>query len=291
MKVMVIVKATQSSEAGELPSEELLREMGQYNEELVKAGIMLSGEGLHPSSKGVRIRFSGDLRIRTDGPFSQTEELIAGFWLWRVKSMEEAVEWVKRCPNPMKEVSDIEIRQVFEAEDFGDNFTPELREKEAVMRAQTLGLGTPRYENGKEMTIAGLKESYTGETRGNISEQWKRFLPQVQKIAGSMHPPMFGVCWSSGSHSGIDYLTGVEVHPGETLPADLASVRLEPSRYVVFEHAGHVSSLGQTLDDIWMKWAPDCGLNIAEAPWFERYPENFDPKTSTSGIEIRIPIA
>ncbi|MFP5364160.1 MAG: YciI family protein [Thermoleophilia bacterium] len=136
MRVMVIVKATPESEAGEMPSTELLEAMNSYNEELVKAGIMLAGEGLHPSSKGARVRFKGSDRSVVDGPFAETKELIAGFWLWEVRSMEEAIEWVKRCPNPMEGESDIEIRQVFEADDFGDNLTPELREAEGRLREQ-----------------------------------------------------------------------------------------------------------------------------------------------------------
>jgi len=136
MRFMIIVKATQDSEAGIMPSEQLLREMGKFNEELVKAGVMLAGEGLHPSSKGARVKFSGAKRTVIDGPFAETKELIAGFWLWQVKSKEEAIEWVKRCPNPMKGESEIEIRQVFEAEDFGAEFTPELREQEERLRAQ-----------------------------------------------------------------------------------------------------------------------------------------------------------
>ena len=136
MRVMVIVKATKDSEAGVMPSQELLTAMGQYNDELVKAGVMLAGEGLHPSAKGKRIRFSGSKRTVIDGPFAETKELIAGFWLWQVKSLEEAVEWVKRCPNPMPGDSDIEIRPVFEAEDFGAEFTPELREQEERLRAR-----------------------------------------------------------------------------------------------------------------------------------------------------------
>jgi hypothetical protein len=136
MKVMIFVKATQDSEAGVMPSEQLLTEMGQYNEELAKAGIMLAGEGLHPSSKGARVRFSGTNRTVTDGPFAETKELIAGYWLWQVNSMEEAIKWVKRCPNPMPGDSEIEIRPVFEAEDFGAEFTPELREQEERIRAE-----------------------------------------------------------------------------------------------------------------------------------------------------------
>ena len=136
MRVMVLVKATPESEAGELPGTELLEAMGKYNEELVKAGIMLAGEGLHPSSKGARVRFKGSERSVVDGPFTETKELIAGFWLWEVRSMEEALEWVKRCPNPMEGESEIEIRQVFEADDFGENLTPELREAGERLRAQ-----------------------------------------------------------------------------------------------------------------------------------------------------------
>jgi hypothetical protein len=136
MRFMIIVKATKDSEAGVMPSQKLLAEMGKYNEELVKAGIMLAGEGLHPSSKGARVTFAGSKRTVTDGPFSETKELIAGFWLWQVKSREEAIEWVKRCPNPHEGESEIEIRQVFEAEDFGAEFTPELKEQEERLRAQ-----------------------------------------------------------------------------------------------------------------------------------------------------------
>ena len=136
MRVMVLIKANQDTEAGVMPSEQLLAEMGAYNEQLVKAGIMLAGEGLHPSSKGKRVRFSGDKRTVIDGPFAETKELIAGFWLWEVRSIEEAVEWVKRCPNPMEGESEIEIRQIFEADDFGENLTPELREAEERLRAQ-----------------------------------------------------------------------------------------------------------------------------------------------------------
>jgi len=136
MRVMVIVKATAFSESGTMPDTELLAAMGQYNEALVKAGVMLAGEGLHPSSRGKRVHFSGKDRTVIDGPFAETKELIAGYWLWQVNSMEEAVEWVKRCPNPMPTESDIEIRQVFSPEDFGEAFTPELQEQEARLRAE-----------------------------------------------------------------------------------------------------------------------------------------------------------
>jgi predicted lactoylglutathione lyase len=133
---MVLVKASKDSEAGVMPSEQLRTEMGKFNDELVKAGVMLAGEGLHPSSKGERVRFSGSKRTVIDGPFTETKELIAGFWLWQVRSMDEAIEWVKRCPNPHDEETEIEIRQVFEADDFGDALTPELREQEERQRAE-----------------------------------------------------------------------------------------------------------------------------------------------------------
>ena len=136
MRFMVMVKATAESEAGEMPSEQMLTEMGKFNEELVDAGIMLAGEGLHPSSKGARVRFSGKNRTVIDGPFAETKELVAGYWLWQVKDLDEAIEWVKRCPNPMEGESEIEIRQVFEAEDFGAEFTPEMRAQEERQRKE-----------------------------------------------------------------------------------------------------------------------------------------------------------
>jgi hypothetical protein len=136
MRVMVIVKATEESEAGILPSEQMFTEMGKFNEELVNAGIMLQGDGLQPSSRGKRVRFSGSKRTVTDGPFPETKELIAGFWIWKVNSMEEAVQWVKRCPNPMNTDSDIEIRPFYEAEDFGDEYTPELQQQDERLRAK-----------------------------------------------------------------------------------------------------------------------------------------------------------
>ena len=137
MRVMVMVKATKDSEKGVMPSEKLLADMGKYNEELVKAGVMLAGEGLHPSSKGKRVVFSGGKKTVVDGPFAETKELVAGFWLWQVKTIEEAVEWVRRCPDPMPgEESEIEVRPVFEADDFGKEFTPELRAQEDRLRAE-----------------------------------------------------------------------------------------------------------------------------------------------------------
>ncbi|HSV34250.1 MAG TPA: YciI family protein [Ramlibacter sp.] len=136
MRFMVLVKATRESEAGVMPSEQLLADMGRFNEELVKAGVMQAGEGLHPSAKGARVRFSGKGRTVLNGPFPETDQLVAGFWLWNCASLQEAIDWVKRCPNPMLGESEIEIRQIFEAEDFGEEFTPELRAQEERLRAQ-----------------------------------------------------------------------------------------------------------------------------------------------------------
>ena len=140
MRVMVMVKATAESEAGKMPSEQLIKDMLAYNEQLVKAGIMLAGDGLQPSSKAKRIHFKGDKRTVVDGPFTETKELIAGYWIWQVRSMDEAIEWVKRCPNPMESESDIDIRPFFESEDFGPEFTPELRAKEARLRREAEAL-------------------------------------------------------------------------------------------------------------------------------------------------------
>ncbi len=144
MRVMVLIKANSDTEANVMPSEELLAEMGKYNEALVKAGVMLAGEGLHPTSKGKRVRFYGTQRTVIDGPFAETKELIAGFWLWQVKSMEEAVEWIKRCPNPTGAESIVELRPVFEPEDFGAELTPELRAQEERLRERTAQLSTGR---------------------------------------------------------------------------------------------------------------------------------------------------
>ncbi len=141
MRFMILLKADKNTEAGVMPDEKLLTEMGKFNEELVQAGVMLAGEGLHPSSRGARVRFSGGKRTVIDGPFTETKELIAGFWLWQVKSKEEAIEWVKRCPNPLQGEAEIEIRQVFEADDFGAEFTPELRAQEERLRARSEQLG------------------------------------------------------------------------------------------------------------------------------------------------------
>ena len=290
MKVMVIVKASKESEAGMMPDEKLLTDMGNFNEQLVKAGILLAAEGLHPSSKGVRVRFSGANRTVIDGPFVETNELAAGFWMWRVNSMTEAIDWVKRCPNPMFADSEIEIRQVFEAEDFGEVFTPELREQEAAILAQALGLGIPRFEEGLELLIAGLNQSYTMESRINIPSQWERFAPHIGRVPGEIGHVSFGVCWNCKTDGGFDYLSGVEVSTIKELPTDFSSVRIPAHRYAVFIHRDHVSSFPQTIDAVWSRWVPDSAIKAAKTPCFERYTEQFDPQTGFGGIELWIPI-
>jgi predicted transcriptional regulator YdeE len=288
---MVIVKATKDSEAGVMPSEQLLTEMGKFNEELVQAGIMQAGEGLHPTSNGARVRFSGNKRTVIDGPFAETKELIAGFWLWKVKSKAEAIEWVKRCPNPHNEDGEIEIRQIFEAEDFGAELTPELRRQEAGIRAQALGLGALRFEKGKEMTVAGLNQSYTFENRVKIPMQWENFAPHIGKVPGQIGNVAYGVCWNYRAGKGFDYLSGVEVNNSAKLPGDFSTVRLTAEDYVVFIHADNVSSIVVTIEKIWNSWVPQSGLKIKDGPWFERYTEAFNPQTGMGGMEIWLPIA
>ena len=290
MKVMVIIKATERSEAGLMPDEKLLTEMGKFNAELSKAGILLSGEGVQPSKHGVRVRFSGTNRTVTDGPFPMASELVAGFWIWRVASMAEAIDWVKRCPNPMLTDSDIEIRPLFEAEDFGEPFKPELREQEAVLRAKVLGLNAPRFEQGKEMLIAGLKQSYRFASRSNIPFQWQRFVPHIGNIPGQVGQVAYGVCSSYTSVGNFDYLSGVEVTHDEGLHSEFTAIRIPPQRYAVFIHDEHVSAIPKTIDKIWKQWLPDSGVKAAAAPCIERYTEKFDSKTGTGGMEIWIPL-
>jgi AraC family transcriptional regulator len=290
MKVMVIVKASRDSEAGKLPSQQLLTEMGKFNEELAKAGILLAGEGLHPSSKGVRVLFRGKERTITDGPFAETKELIGGYWMWNVKSMEDAIEWVKRCPNPHDDPCELEIRPVFSADDFGSDFTPELREQEASVRAQTLGLGAVRFETGRELWIAGLNNAYDAESRKNIPAQWKRFGPHIGKVPGQIGTSTYGVSWNVKPNCAFDYLVGVEVAASTRLQPDFTRVALPAGRYAVVTHEGHVSTLPQTIDKIWTQWIPASGLKTAKAPCFEKYGENYDPNGALDPVEIWIPL-
>lgn len=290
MKVMVMVKATARSEAGEMPSEQLLTEMGNYNQQLVEAGIMLAGEGLHPSSKGVRVKFSGPERTVRQGPFEETQELLAGFWLWQVKSMEEAIEWVKRCPNPHEEECEIEIRPIFSAEDFGDAMSPEVRLQEANLRARALDLGEVRIDATPEMVVAGHNRGYTRDTAQEIPEQWRQFVPLLGKIPGQVGSTTYGVTWNVEPDCSFEYLTGVEISDPKQIGDDLNSVRLASRRYAVLTHKGHVSQLPATFEKIWSKWVPDCGLDVAKAPCFERYTSKFDPSTGRGEVEIWIPL-
>jgi AraC family transcriptional regulator len=292
MKVMVIVKASKKSEAGEMPSQELLTEMGKFNEELVKAGIMLAADGLHPSSKGVRVQFDGKNRTVIDGPFVETKELIAGYWIWQVKSMQEAIEWLKRCPNPHEEGGIVEIRQIFSPEDFGANLTPENRQREERLSAEmeSYKLDPPRFEQGRDKLIAGFKATYSFETRANIPKQWERFAPLIGKVPGQIGKNSYGVCWNYKAGCGFDYLTGVEVSDASKLPADFSQVHIAPQRYAVFTHRKHYTAIPQTIEAIWNKWLPNSGCTPAESPSFERYTEEFDPKTGMGGTEIWLPI-
>ncbi len=192
MKVAVFVKATKSSEAGEMPSEQLLADMGKYNEALVNAGIMQAGEGLRPSSQGARVRFSGTDRVVTTGPFTETNELVAGFWMWEVASLEEAIEWVKKCPNPMLEVSDIEIRPCFEAPDFGEAFTPELREQEEKLRTdiamRKAAVHSYLFFNGRCEEAVEFYKSTAGAKVGMVL----RFNESPDPVPEEMVPPGWG---------------------------------------------------------------------------------------------------
>lgn len=290
MKVMVMVKATPSSEAGVMPSEELIQAMTKFNEDLVEAGILLGGDGLKPSKEAVRIRFSGDKRTQMDGPFADTKELVAGYWLWQVESMDEAIAWVKKCPNPMLEDSDIDIRPIIEFEDFGEAFTPELQEKEAALLAQTLELPKPSFEDSDALTLIGIEKYYSYSARGQIGQQWEEFL-KIREAHSAIQANVlcYGVCTNT-SENGFYYLSGMQLAPGAEPPEEFALIKLMPARYAVFKHEQHISSIAQTMDIIWSKWVINCGLKIAQAPCFERYTENFDPITGYGGTEVWIPL-
>jgi len=293
MKVLVMVKASKDSEAGVMPTEQLLRDMGKFNEELVRAGILLSAEGLHPSSKGFRVRFSGQNRTVVEGPFAETNELVAGFWLWQVTSMEEAIEWVKRCPNPMLVDSEIEIRRVFAPEDFAPcDPSGELRAAEEKLRdeVEKLQQNAPRFEKLGEMLIAGLQDHFTQQTTTAIPALWERFVPSLGKLPGQLGNTVYGVCVQGGPDCSFDYLAGVEVANGSSLPEGFTSVRIPAARYAVFTHREHVSLIGETIRRIWGQWLPKSGYEAAPSVSFERYTEEFDPQTGRSGMEIWLPI-
>jgi len=292
MKVMVFVKATKSSEAGLMPSVELLEAMTTYNEELVKHGIMLAGEGLKPSSQAARVRFSGAKRTVLDGPFAETKELVAGYWIWNVKSLEEAIEWVKKCPNPMPEDSDIEIRPIYELADFGDIVTPELKERFDNMQraADAAAVAPARFEQGRPLVLAGLNAHYTLETRAGIPAQWMKFVPYMGQVPGQVGKTTYGVSWNCQANCDFDYLCAVEVDGTAPRPAELTRLELMPQRYAVFVHEEHYSALPQLLEAIFGTWLPKSGFQPAEAPCFERYTEEFNPETGKGGTEVWIPV-
>jgi len=294
MKVMVIVKASKDSEAGLMPSEELLREMGNFNEALVAAGLLLSGEGLHPSSRGVRVRFSGKDRTVVNGPFAETKELIAGYWVWQVKSMDEAIEWVKRCPNPMLGDSEIEVRRIFASEDFAaSDPTGEVRAQEQRLLEKIQSnqqLAAPRFEQGRAMILAGLSRNYNTATRPEIPQLWMKFGPYLGDVPGQLGKDAFGVCFNEAPAGAFDYLASVEVKDTSNLLSGFTVLRIPTQRYAVFTHSKHVSHICDTFDAIFQQWLPASGLEIAKAPYFEKYTEAFCPDVGVGGIEIWIPI-
>ncbi len=291
MKVMVIVKASKSSEAGELPSTEMLAAMGEFNQKLVEAGVMVDGAGLRPSREGARVRFSGTERLVTDGPFAETKELIAGYWIWNVQSIEEAIEWVKQCPNPMPEESDIEIRRFYEVEDFGPAFTAELREKEAVQRAVLLGLQAPNFCDVEEMIVVGMNQSYDMVSRSAIPQQWDRFNDRTKPLGISPSADYFGVSWKCDSQGNFEYLVGTKASEIREVPADFTSLTIPAGRYVVFEYVEHISKFPSFPQKVFKQWAPESGITIGPGPWLERYTPKFDPAVGVGGIELWIPIA
>lgn len=295
MKVMVFVKATPDSEAGIMPTEQLLTDMMKFNEELVNAGVLLGGEGLKPTSQAKRVHFSGTNRTVIDGPFAETKEIVAGYWLWQVKSLDEAVEWVKRCPNPMFTESDIDIRPVYEMEDFGELATPEVvaQEQRLFAEGEKLAKLVPRFETGKAMTVAGLQGHYTAQTRDRIPQQWQKFGPYIGKVPGQVGVDSYGVALNgtvAGDHCEFDYLCGVEVNDGAKLPAEFRTVKIPAGKYVVFTHDESVATLDQKFELITTKWLPNSGRTAAKSPWFERYTPAFNPQTLSGGIELWIPL-
>jgi predicted transcriptional regulator YdeE len=188
------------------------------------------------------------------------------------------------------ETSEIEIRQVFSADDFGTEYTPELREQEAAIRAKAMGLGNVRFEASREMSIAGINESYDAESRVKIPAQWERFAPQIGKVPGQVGKDSYGVCWNCRPGCVFDYLTGVEVADTSKVSSGFTSVKVPARRHAVLAYEGNVSNLPQAIEKIWSEWVPESGLKIADAPCFERYTEEFNPKTGSGGIEIWIPL-
>lgn len=293
MRVMVIVKASRGSEAGEMPSQELLTAMGNFNEELVKAGLMLDGAGLKPTSAGARVHFSGSNRTVIDGPFTETKELVAGYWIWKVDSLQQAIDWVKRCPNPMLEDSDIEIRPFYEAEDFGEALTPEMREQEAAILASSLGLNFPSFQDRPPMRLVGLLRSYNMETRIAIPQQWKQFVNLSNSLPQSRHTNYYGVSLNTKGNCDFDYLCAFEADQSlhaEPLPTEFTQVTIEPHRFAIFAHTAHVSTLPKTLELIWQQWAKKCDLDIANGPCVECYTTDFDANTGMGGMEVWIPL-
>jgi len=294
MRFMIIVRANADTEAGVMPGEKLLADMGRFHAELAKSGVLVDASGLKPSAQGWRVKHAGGQATLIDGPFAETKELIAGYTIIKVKSREEAIELSKRFPNPSGEGrnGEIEVRPFFELEDFSESpAIDRFRELEAAQRAVALGLHLPRFEDGRALRIAGINEAYTMTSRTQIPLQWLRFVPHIGKIAGQVQGYAYGVCWNDKLGFNFDYLTGVEVPDAGVMPEGFTALELKPQRYAVFEHRGHISNLANTIETIWMKWLSESGLKAARAPCFERYTPEFDPQKGIGGIELWIPIA
>ena len=290
MILMIPAVYQQDVPEGFVPPADAIERMGKFNQSMADAGILGDLNGLHPPSKGARVSFKTGKPVVTDGPFAETKELIAGFWLWNVKSMEEAIEWLKRCPNPHDEAGEVEIRPVVIHDDFGCIMPPELREQEASIRARTLGLGAVRFETASELFIAGLSNTYDAESRRNIPAQWARFASHIGKVPGQVGRTSYGVCYNVQPNCLFDYLTGVEVAGSTKLPPEFTSVQIKAGRYAVVTHEGHISSIGQTIDKIWSQWVPESSIKTASAPCFECYTDKFDPKTGNGSVEIWVPL-
>ncbi len=292
MKVLVIVKASKDSEAGKMPSSELISAMGKFNEELIKAGLFEMGAGLTASSHGARVKFAGSERTVIDGPFPETKELIAGFWIWNVKSMAEAIDWVRRCPNPHLDEGIVELRPFMGPECFGDSLTGEVAEQDAAVRALALGLGEIRYDTGRPMVMTGLAGSFTVQTAAKIPDLWMQFAPHIAKIPGVAHADVcYGVSFNQTREGSFDYLCGQEIAESAATPTNFTRLNIPGGRYVVVTHQGHISKLPETVGKMWREWLPETALKPAQSPWYERYDERWIPATGEGPVELWLPLA
>lgn len=295
MRVLVLVKASKGNETGVISSDTFIQEMGFYTEALSKAGILLAGEDLLPSSYGIRVRMSGKERTVIHGPFQEIRDLLSAFWIWQVKSMEEAIDWVKKYPNPVPGESsfELEIRPLCTPDNF-ETVSPsgELRFAGDIPRTVSQGrpLDPPSFKQIKEKTIIGHNVTYDMESRTSIPDQWANFVPHLGKVPGQIGKDSYGVSWNFKKGSGFDYLCGVEVNPETAVPSLWARVTLPGQLYAVFTHKEHVSQLPEMIDAIWNDWIPFSGHKPSPKPCFEKYDESFNGETGMGGMEIWVPI-